>query len=232
MKASEAARLWFVELSVLARSPRTLTACRAELGDTVEAIATIRGIPPLELEAVTRDLLVTSIDKYRTRRDARYHRHPHLAPKERSPASVARRIASSAATAAWTMVDWALRCPRALCTTARRGPSGAGARSRRRAGTGGARPGCLPDGRPGVCVREGGDAGRHALPRVVGVPAADRDEPSLARKMLAELSRRLRTVERSSTSRARGPALSLDVQTSVQWRCEPAGRPRPRPRRG
>lgn len=95
-KASAAMNTWLLELSNEGRAPRTIDAYERDLTGTLEFVADLQEIPPhqLELGNVSRDDLVASIADYRTRPDPRYTRNPDQAPKERSPATVARRVAA------------------------------------------------------------------------------------------------------------------------------------------
>lgn len=99
------------------RSPRTLAAYRADLDDTMRAVADELGLLPrrrvldamddeareqavlgaferLDLTEVTLDHLDAALAEYRTRPDPRFRKRPEHAPTERSPASVARRVAA------------------------------------------------------------------------------------------------------------------------------------------
>src|SRR5437660_1185634 len=98
------------------RSPRTLAAYRYDLDDTMIDVAAILGLvrrsrldvlPAPEREAamvdafdhldlgdVTPDHLDEAIAEFRTRPDPRFSRHPERGPDERSPATVARRVAA------------------------------------------------------------------------------------------------------------------------------------------
>lgn len=105
------------------RSPRTLAAYRYDLDDTMTDVAAIIGLvrrnrldalPPPEREAamieafdqldladVTPDHLDEAIAEFRTRPDPRFVRHPERSPDERSPATVARRVAAVRSFFAW-----------------------------------------------------------------------------------------------------------------------------------
>lgn len=99
------------------RSTRTLAAYRADLDDTMVSVASELGILPaprrlaamepsarestvlaafdeLDLAVVTLDHLDGALAEYRTRPDPRFRRRPEHAPTERSPSSVARRVAA------------------------------------------------------------------------------------------------------------------------------------------
>lgn len=101
--ALEAMHAWLVEQANEGRSPRTIAAYEADLTDALGFVAGQLEAPParLRLGWVTRDLLVASIAEFRTRPDPRYRRNPHRAPRERAPASVARRVAAIRVFFAW-----------------------------------------------------------------------------------------------------------------------------------
>ena len=94
--AFDAMHTWLMELGNEGRSPRTIDAYEFDVGDALKIIADRRKVSPsqLLLSDVTRDLLVESIAEFRTREDPRFTTNPDQAPKERSPARVARRIAA------------------------------------------------------------------------------------------------------------------------------------------
>ncbi|MEO7804757.1 MAG: tyrosine-type recombinase/integrase [Actinomycetota bacterium] len=87
---------WLMELGNEGRAPRTVEAYEADVADTLAFVAEQIKRPnnELDLTEVTREGLVAAIADFRTRPDPRYRVHPERAPKERSPARVARRIAA------------------------------------------------------------------------------------------------------------------------------------------
>ncbi|MGH2767997.1 MAG: tyrosine-type recombinase/integrase [Actinomycetota bacterium] len=94
--ALEAMHSWLIEQANEGRSPRTITAYEAEVEDTLRAVAALLGAAPhsLALSSISRDHLVAAVADFRVRPDARYRSRPHLAPPERAPATVARRVAA------------------------------------------------------------------------------------------------------------------------------------------
>ncbi len=111
-------------LSNEGRSARTLAAYRYDLDDTMVEVAAIQGLLPsraglerltpddrhhrvlralegVDVAAVTADHLDEAVAEFRTRPDPRFHRHPERAPEERSPATVARRMAAIRSFFAW-----------------------------------------------------------------------------------------------------------------------------------
>jgi site-specific recombinase XerD len=111
-------------LSNEGRSPRTLAAYRYDLDDSMVDVASIQGLLPsraaldrlspderearvlgafdeLDVAAVTADQLDEAVADFRTRPDPRFLRHPERAPDERSPATVARRMAAIRSFFAW-----------------------------------------------------------------------------------------------------------------------------------
>lgn len=108
---------WLQRLANEGRSTRTLDAYRADLDDTMTIVASELGLLPpprrlqamdpterdnavltafdeLDLRLVTLDHLDGALAEYRTRPDPRFSKRPEHAPTERSPASVARRVAA------------------------------------------------------------------------------------------------------------------------------------------
>lgn len=94
--ALAAMHTWLMELGNEGRAPRTIDAYETDVGDTLRFIAGQVGEAPerLGLSAVTRDVLVASIAEFRARPDPRYTRRPEQAPAQRSPVTVARRVAA------------------------------------------------------------------------------------------------------------------------------------------
>jgi site-specific recombinase XerD len=101
--ALDAMHAWLVEQANEGRSPRTIAAYESDLEDALGFLAGQLGEPlaRLRLGSVTRDLLVAAVAEYRTRPDPRYRRNPHRAPRERAPATVARRVAAIRVFFAW-----------------------------------------------------------------------------------------------------------------------------------
>ncbi|HVE75917.1 MAG TPA: tyrosine-type recombinase/integrase [Actinomycetota bacterium] len=87
---------WLMELGNEGRAQKTVEAYDADVTDTLNWIASFRGVEPsdLHLTDITREDLVAAISDFRTRPDPRYSRHPDQAPKERSAARVSRRMAA------------------------------------------------------------------------------------------------------------------------------------------
>lgn len=102
-QALSAMHSWLMELGNEGRSQRTVEAYEADVATTLNFISDHLGFPPakLPLSKVTRDLLVASIADFRVRPDPRYTRRPEQAPKERSAARVARRVAAVRAFFKW-----------------------------------------------------------------------------------------------------------------------------------
>lgn len=94
--ALEAMNIWLMELGNEGRSPRTVHAYEAEVSSTLAFVANQQEVPVqrLALVSVSRDSLVASVADFRVGPDPRYTRNPDQAPKERSPARVARRVAA------------------------------------------------------------------------------------------------------------------------------------------
>ncbi|MDQ3573836.1 MAG: tyrosine-type recombinase/integrase [Actinomycetota bacterium] len=111
-------------LSNEGRSARTLAAYRYDLDDTMVEIAAIQGLLPsraelerltsddrqrrilhafegVDVASVTADHLDEAVADFRTRPDPRFLRHPERSPEERSPATVARRMAAIRSFFAW-----------------------------------------------------------------------------------------------------------------------------------
>ncbi|HSH59662.1 MAG TPA: tyrosine-type recombinase/integrase, partial [Acidimicrobiales bacterium] len=111
-------------LSNEGRSPRTLAAYRYDLDDSMVEVASIQGLLPsrpaldrlasderearvlgafeeLDVASITADQLDEAVADFRTRPDPRFLRHPERAPEERSPATVARRMAAIRSFFAW-----------------------------------------------------------------------------------------------------------------------------------
>lgn len=111
-------------LSNEGRSPRTLAAYRYDLDDVMVDVAATQGLLPsrtglerlapderegrvlkafeeLDVAAITADQLDEAVADFRTRPDPRFFRHPERAPEERSPATVARRMAAIRSFFAW-----------------------------------------------------------------------------------------------------------------------------------
>jgi integrase/recombinase XerC len=93
---------WLADLANQGRSTRTLAAYRRDLDDTIVTIASLKKLPgdalhvfeQLDVASVTNADLTASIADFRTRPDPRYTTNPQRAPDERSPATVARRVAA------------------------------------------------------------------------------------------------------------------------------------------
>lgn len=121
---AEAVERFVRRLSNEGRSPRTLTAYRYDLDDTMVDVAAVhRLLPPrhaldamprdereravlvafesLDVEAISADDLDEAISEFRTRPDPRFARHPERSPEERAPATVARRTAAVRSFFAW-----------------------------------------------------------------------------------------------------------------------------------
>lgn len=94
--ALEAMYLWLMELGNEGRSPGTIAAYEADVEDTLRSVAGLKKVKPeeLPLAKADRDALVAAVADFRTRPDPRYRRHPQHAPKERSPARLARRVSA------------------------------------------------------------------------------------------------------------------------------------------
>lgn len=95
-QALEAMQTWLMELGNEGRSPRTIEAYEHDVTDTLRSVAGQVGADPksLPLSKIKRDHLVAAVADFRVRRDPRFTRRPDRAPKERSPARVARRLAA------------------------------------------------------------------------------------------------------------------------------------------
>jgi site-specific recombinase XerD len=87
---------WLMELGNEGRSERTLEAYAADVTDTLALVAHQLEVKSekLDLQDVTRDLLVAAIADFRTRPDPRFKRHPEHAPTQRTANRVARRLAA------------------------------------------------------------------------------------------------------------------------------------------
>jgi site-specific recombinase XerD len=87
---------WLMELGNEGRAELTLQAYEADVADTLGfiAIELKTDADKLDLQEVTRDLLVAAIADFRTRPDPRFKRHPEHAPTQRTAARVARRLAA------------------------------------------------------------------------------------------------------------------------------------------
>lgn len=94
--ALEAMHTWLMELGNEGRAGGTIAAYEADVSDTLGFIASQKKVKvhTLPLPKVDRDALVASIADFRSRPDPRYRKHPQHAPKERSPARLARRISA------------------------------------------------------------------------------------------------------------------------------------------
>lgn len=94
--ALESMNGWLMELGNEGRSVRTIAAYEADVEETLRVVAMNLAITAseLRLDQVDRDGLVAAISEFRTRPDPRYTRRPQDAPRERSAARVARRIAA------------------------------------------------------------------------------------------------------------------------------------------
>lgn len=94
--ALEAMHTWLMELGNEGRSQGTIRAYEADVEDTLAFVAGQKKIKleNLELAKIDRDILVAGVAEFRTRPDPRYRKHPEHAPKERSPARLARRISA------------------------------------------------------------------------------------------------------------------------------------------
>lgn len=111
-------------LSNEGRSARTLAAYRYDLDDAMVDVAAIQGLLPsrsrleamdgdqrrrlvldayeqLDVATVSSDHLDEAVADFRTRPDPRFVRHPERSPEERSPATVARRMAAIRSFFAW-----------------------------------------------------------------------------------------------------------------------------------
>jgi site-specific recombinase XerD len=93
---------WLADLANQGRSTRTLAAYRSDLDDTIVTIAALKKIAgdamqvfeELDVGTVTNADLTAAIADFRTRPDPRFTTNPQRAPEERSPATVARRVAA------------------------------------------------------------------------------------------------------------------------------------------
>jgi site-specific recombinase XerD len=94
---------WLAELANEGRAPATIDAYAKDVEDTLSFLAGRAGlaIAELQLQDIDRDALVESIAEYRTRTDPRYTKNPGSAPKERSPTTIARRVAALKVFFAW-----------------------------------------------------------------------------------------------------------------------------------
>lgn len=121
---AEAVERFLRRLSNEGRSPRTLSAYRYDLDDTMTDVAAFHGLlapraaldamarqeretavlaafEALDVEAISADDLDEAISEFRTRPDPRFARHPERSPEERAPATVARRTAAVRSFFAW-----------------------------------------------------------------------------------------------------------------------------------
>jgi site-specific recombinase XerD len=93
---------WLADLANQGRSTRTLSAYRRDVDDTIVTIAALKKLPgdalhvfeALDVAEISNADLTAAIADFRTRPDPRYTTNPQRAPEERSPATVARRIAA------------------------------------------------------------------------------------------------------------------------------------------
>ena len=104
---------WLADLSNTGRSNRTTAAYRRDIDDTMVTIAEMRGeriaseddrlrvFESLDVAAVKNDDLIAAVAEFRTRPDPRFRTNPQRAPEERSPATVARRVAALRTFFAW-----------------------------------------------------------------------------------------------------------------------------------
>lgn len=104
---------WLADLANTGRSGRTTAAYRRDLDDTMATIAAMRGesvtteaerlvvFERISPASVTTNDLIAAVADYRTRPDPRFSTHPQRAPDERSPATVARRVAALRTFFAW-----------------------------------------------------------------------------------------------------------------------------------
>lgn len=104
---------WLADLANTGRSNRTTAAYRRDVDDTMVTVAAMRGqrfetetdrlraFESLDVATVTNDELIAAVAEFRTRADPRFRTNPHRAPEERSPATVARRVAALRTFFAW-----------------------------------------------------------------------------------------------------------------------------------
>ncbi|HEX7167214.1 MAG TPA: tyrosine-type recombinase/integrase [Acidimicrobiales bacterium] len=106
---------WLADLANTGRSSRTLAAYRRDLDDTMATVAGMKGsgataatddellraFEDLDVAAITNNDLIAAVAEFRTRPDPRFSTNPHRAPEERSPATVARRVAALRTFFAW-----------------------------------------------------------------------------------------------------------------------------------
>lgn len=110
---AEVLERWLADLANSGRSARTTSAYRRDLDDTVATLAGMSGQPvttdddrlrtfeTFDLAAVTTNDLIAAVAEFRTRADPRFRTNPQRAPEERSPATVARRVAALRTFFAW-----------------------------------------------------------------------------------------------------------------------------------
>ena len=104
---------WLADLANTGRSSRTTAAYRRDIDDTMATIIEMRGnrrddptellraYEELDLTTVANDELIAAVAEFRTRPDPRFRTNPHRAPEERSPATIARRVAALRTFFAW-----------------------------------------------------------------------------------------------------------------------------------
>lgn len=94
---------WLSELANEGRSPRTIDAYARDISDTLRFVVRHLDtpLPQVRLGDIDRSTLVSSIADYRTRPDPRFTKNPGSAPKERSAATIARRIGALKVFFAW-----------------------------------------------------------------------------------------------------------------------------------
>lgn len=122
--ALEAMHTWLMELGNEGRAPGTITAYEADVEDTLRFVADQRKVKvgSLTLAKIDRDILVAAIAEFRSRPDPRYRTHPQHAPKERSPARLARRISAIRVFFKWCYETGRLPAdPAALLRTPKKG---------------------------------------------------------------------------------------------------------------
>jgi len=104
---------WLADLANTGRSRRTTAAYRRDIDDTMVTVAAMRGhamateddrlraFEELDLAIISNDELIAAVAEFRTRPDPRFRTNPQRAPEERSPATVARRVAALRTFFAW-----------------------------------------------------------------------------------------------------------------------------------
>lgn len=102
--ASEALEDFLAEYrAVQGRSVRATASQRNHLVETLTMVAEVRGVSydELELADITREDLVKGLVVYRERPDQRFASNPDAAPRERSSASISRRISATRTFLGW-----------------------------------------------------------------------------------------------------------------------------------